>query len=382
MSFLLCETSAQRHNNSLKFEFKAGKDSSVCKKMSDSRKDKLAAWVCQVLADLQPKHDGDVTFTLVSGDASFRRYFRFRSGDSCFIAVDAPPERENSKIFVRICSLMHEIGITVPRVFSADYTQGFMLLEDFGDELYLDRLIDLRSRERTNEINSLYKSAIDTLIDIQGGVDKKRLDSYDRNKLHQEMNLFQYWFCEEFLNMDLDKEARDLFSYVLDFLGNAAGSQPYVAVHRDYHSRNLLILDPVKFGERATPGIIDFQDAVSGPYTYDLVSLLRDAYIRWDPNFIDAWTTYYLEQAKRSGLISAVDKAQFLRDFDLMGLQRQLKVIGIFARLSIRDNKPRYLADIPIVIQYFLEVSQRYTELRPFYDWFKQSIEPIASTKL
>lgn len=350
--------------------------------MSETREEKLASWVAQVFGQLMPDHHGDVALELVSGDASFRRYFRVRSGESHFIAVDAPPEKENSRIFVRICNLFRAAGVTAPKVFSTDYDQGFMLLDDFGDELYLHRLLDLRSSGDGNAINSLYAAAIDSLLDIQARVDKDRLDPYDKKALHREMTLFEEWFCGAFLNLELDDESRQLIADTFEFLEEAALTQPQVAVHRDYHSRNLLILNSAEFGEDSSPGIIDFQDAVCGPYTYDLVSLLRDAYIRWEPELVDSWALYYLEQAKSSGLIKDIDESQFLRDFDLMGLQRQLKVIGIFARLSIRDNKPRYLADIPLVIQYFLEVSQRYTELRPFTDWFKRSVGPIAATRL
>ncbi len=350
--------------------------------MSESREEKLASWIVQAFGQLLPEHRGDVVLELVSGDASFRRYFRVRSGESHFIAVDAPPEKENSRIFVRICNLLREAGVSAPKVFSTDYDQGFMLLDDFGDELYLHKLLDLKSTGDNKSINSLYESAIDSLLDIQARVDKERLDPYDKKELHREMALFEEWFCGAFLNLELNDESRQLIADTLEFLEEAALSQPQVAVHRDYHSRNLLILNPAEFGQDSSPGIIDFQDAVSGPYTYDLVSLLRDAYISWEPELVDTWALYYLEQAKSSGLISGIDELQFLRDFDLMGLQRQLKVIGIFARLSIRDNKPRYLADIPLVIQYFLEVSQRYTELRPFTDWFRQSVEPIAATRL
>ncbi|NKB33509.1 MAG: phosphotransferase [Pseudomonadales bacterium] len=350
--------------------------------MSESRQEKLGIWVSQVLKQLLPKSKGEAALSLVSGDASFRRYYRTRSGDSHFIAVDAPPEQENSKTFVRISNLFREAGVSAPKVISVDYEQGFMLLDDFGDELYLHKLLDLQLEGNHIEINFLYESAIDSVLDIQARVDKERLDPYDKNELHREMSLFEEWFCEGFLKLELDEQAKTLIAETLKFLEEAALSQPQVAVHRDFHSRNLMILDQAEFGEGASPGIIDFQDAVCGPYTYDLVSLLRDAYIRWDSELVDSWALYYLEQAKSSGLLENIEEAQFLRDFDLMGLQRQLKIIGIFARLCIRDNKPRYLADIPLVIQYFLEVSQRYTELRPFVHWFKQSVEPLAATKL
>jgi N-acetylmuramate 1-kinase len=350
--------------------------------MSDSRQAKLTQWVAEVLQQLVPEDRGEITLSLVSGDASFRRYFRVCLSEASFVAVDAPPEQEDSRTFVRISNMLRDAGVSAPKVFSADYDLGFMLLDDFGDQLYLDVLLELQSAGRNKEINTLYESAIDSLLDIQAKVDKERLDPYSKTELHREMALFAEWFCSAFLEMELDDAERELIAGTLEFLEEAALSQEQLVVHRDYHSRNLMVLDSQVFGEDSSPGIIDFQDAVCGAYTYDLVSLLRDAYICWDAKTVDSWAVYYLEQAKSSGLIAAVDECQFLRDFDLMGLQRQLKVIGIFARLYIRDNKPRYLADIPQVIHYFLEVSQRYTELKPFLDWFKGRVLPIAETKL
>lgn len=350
--------------------------------MSEIRQQQLTQWASQVLTHLLPEFRGEPEVALVSGDASFRRYFRIKCDESSFIGVDAPPEHENSRLFVRICNLFREAGVSAPKVFSVDYDQGFMLLDDFGDRLYLHSLLDLQLADNSKAINSLYESAIDTLLDIQARVDSKRLDPYDRATLHREMHLFEEWFCGNFLQLELTKPEKQLIADTFEFLEDAALSQAQVTVHRDYHSRNLMLLEPIAFGEDASPGVIDFQDAVCGPYTYDLVSLLRDAYVQWDPKLVDSWALYYLEQAKSSKLLTDIDQAQFLRDFDLMGLQRQLKVMGIFARLYIRDNKPRYLADIPQVIHYFLEVSQRYTELRPFLDWFKQSVEPVAATKL
>jgi aminoglycoside/choline kinase family phosphotransferase len=196
------------------------------------------------------------------------------------------------------------------------------------------------------------------------------------------MQLFEEWFCEEFLCLQLATEDRELIAATLRFLEDAALGQASVAVHRDYHSRNLMLLDSAVFGKAAGPGVIDFQDAVSGAYTYDLVSLLRDCYIQWSPQQVREWALYYLDQAQISAAIPATTTEQFLRDFDLMGLQRNLKVMGIFARLCIRDKKSQYLADIPLVIQYFLNVSQHYPELAHFRDWFSNAVLPIAISKL
>jgi hypothetical protein len=260
-----------------------------------------------------------------------------------------------------------------------------MLLDDFGDELYLDELVRCQQRAGGNgneQIDSLYLSAIKSLTELQSKVKTKTLDPYDQEKLHKEMTLFEEWFCGAFLSMPLSVRERKLIADTFRFLEDEALAQPVVAVHRDYHSRNLMILDPGKFGEGASPGIIDFQDAVAGPYTYDLVSLLRDCYVQWSPAQVTTWALQYLSMAKQEDIIADIDEATFIRHFDMMGLQRHLKVIGIFSRLCIRDKKPRYLADIPLVIAYFLEVGSKYGELDEFIDWFRQDLLPVAGKQL
>ncbi len=355
--------------------------------MTDTRRDQLSDWANAELGKLLPGISAPLELEMVSGDASFRRYFRTKRGHDglstqSFIAVDAPPENEDSRRFVSICKLFGDAGVITPKVFAAEYALGFMLLDDFGDTIYLDELLRAQQRDRMDEADRLYGHAIDSLLSLQANVDKGRLTPYDRNELHREMALFEEWFCVKFLGLRLDDEARELIAETLRYLEDQAIAQPVVAVHRDYHSRNLMILDLQKFGADCGPGIIDFQDAVSGAYTYDLVSLLRDCYVRWSPEQVDNWALGYLQRAIEMGIIEPIESRQFLQHFDLMGLQRNLKVIGIFARLGIRDNKPRYLADIPLVIHYFLEVSQRYRSLTPFVDWFKQAVLPVAKTKL
>ena len=321
--------------------------------------------------------DRGIDFSIVSGDASFRRYFRLAIGGQTFIAVDAPPEHEDSASFIHVDGLFLGAGVRVPGVYASDLDQGFMLLEDFGDETYLPTLLKARSSEDSASYDRLYKEAIDALVVLQKGADKERLDPYGQAELRREMNLFPEWMCEKFLGMTLDPTARALISSSFEFLEEAALAQPTVAVHRDYHSRNLLVLD-----SGGGPGVIDFQDAVNGPYTYDLVSLLRDCYIAWPQSRIDEWTAYYLTQALDAGIVSGTTPAQFARDFDLMGLQRHFKVMGIFCRLYLRDNKSAYLADIPLVIQYFLDVSQRYPEMGAFLTWFRAEVLPRAREKL
>jgi len=350
--------------------------------MSDKRRQALALWANSESQRLHADAPTDVELQVVSGDASFRRYFRLATADYSYIAVDAPPATEDSETFVRIAGLLRAASVSAPRVYAVDYAAGFMLLEDFGDELYLDPLLQAQARGDEVLPANLYGAAIRALVTMQDGVDCASLEPYDRHKLHAEMALFETWFCEALLELPLTSSDRKIIAAAMQLLEDVALSQPQVAVHRDYHSRNLLVLDPKRFQPEASPGIIDFQDAVAGPYTYDLVSLLRDCYIRWDEALVWQWAGDYLALAAEQKCFPTISEARFRRDFDLMGLQRHLKVMGIFSRLCIRDNKPRYLADIPLVIQYFLQVSGQYQELADFRDWFKQTVLPVARKKL
>lgn len=350
--------------------------------MNDLRDHELTDWTKKALSRLFPESNEPVQLEIVSGDASFRRYYRARVGKASCIAVDAPPENENSEIFVKISKLFREAGVQVPEVFSVDYERGFMLLEDFGDKLYLAQLQKMQKQNALEDADQLYQKAIISLVAIQKNVDRERLDPYDRKRLRDEMSLFEAWFCEAFLELQLSEDDRELIANTFTFLEDAALSQTEVAVHRDYHSRNLMLLDAKVYGEDSGPGIVDFQDAVSGPYSYDVVSLLRDCYIRWDREQVRKWGLDYLQAANRQGVLDEVSPAKFARDMDLMGLQRHLKVMGIFARLYIRDKKPQYLADIPQVIEYFLEVSHQYPELTHFSRWFTETVLPPAKSKL
>ena len=349
--------------------------------MDELRLQALSQWANAALDQLIPAKQGLLELEPVSGDASFRRYFRARLGQRSFIAVDAPPSNEDSEAFVRISSLFHDAGVRTPAVLSVDYKQGFMLLDDFGDRLYFHHLLRQQEQGSTAAAGDLYRQAIDTLIKLQSGVKIERLDPYDREKLHDEMVLFEKWYCEEFLCLRLSDGDRELIARTFSFLEDAALGQMVVAWHRDYHSRNLMLLDAEVYGGDTGPGVIDFQDAVAGPYTYDLVSLLRDCYIQWPAERVREWALYYFDRAQNRVVIGDISLQQFLRDLDLMGMQRNLKVMGIFSRLCIRDKKPQYLADIPMVIQYFLNVSQQYPELSHFRNWFTQKVLPVAKTK-
>ena len=354
--------------------------------MSDSRRTQLNDWVNGQLSQILELGSVDIELTTVSGDASFRRYFRAQLGEQSFIAVDAPPTNENSELFVEIAGYLGEAGVKSPKVFAKNYRDGFLLIEDFGDRLYLPRLLTLQEGGldaiSEYQVESLYKEAIHALIKIQSNVDRKKLAPYNREKLRTEMQLFEDWFCEHYLGLELSSTEKDLIASTFTFLEEAALRQAQLAVHRDYHSRNLLILDDTKFPEGSGPGIIDFQDAMAGAYSYDLVSLLRDCYIRWSPDLVESLALHYFELASAAGLVEGVCASQFRRDFDLMGLQRNFKVMGIFSRLCIRDNKPQYLADIPMVIQYFLEVACKYEEMAPFLDWFEKNVLINAKAKL
>lgn len=354
--------------------------------MSDSRKQQLTEWVNGQLCQLHAEPGIKIDLSTVSGDASFRRYFRAQIDAASYIAVDAPPENENSELFVEIAGYIREAGVKSPEVYAQNLEQGFLLIEDFGDQLYLPRLIELQGQaqdaEAEHQIEQLYTEAIAALLKIQSGVNSQRLAPYDRAKLRSEMQLFEDWFCVKFLGLDLSEGERKLIADCFSLLEEAALEQTQLAVHRDFHSRNLLILDNDRFNSQVGPGVIDFQDAMSGAYTYDLMSLLRDCYIRWSPAFVEKMALSYFQLANEAGLIAGISSAQFLRDLDIMGLQRNFKVMGIFTRLAIRDNKPQYLADIPLVIQYFLEVACKYEEMAPFLNWFETTVLPKATLNL
>ena len=337
----------------------------------------LQQWVCRALE--VPVGSPVPPLSMVSGDASFRRYFRASWQGHSYIAVDAPPQHENSSAFIRVCRMLRAAGVRAPEIFASDLERGFLLLEDFGDSQLLPTLSRLQSDDESQRAGAIYQSALQTLLLIQRSPGKERLDPYDRDQLRSEMQLFSDWFCKAFLELELSDSEHAVVDQAMHFLEEAALSQPTVMVHRDFHSRNLMLLD-----DSAVPalGVIDFQDAVHGPYSYDVVSLLRDCYLRWEPETVNLWALTYWQAARAEGLLADVSEAQFLRDFDLMGLQRHLKVMGIFCRLSLRDNKSRYLADIPLVIQYFLEVSRRYPELGDFVEWFNRRALPVANQRL
>mgnify|MGYP005992163677 CR=1 FL=1 len=334
--------------------------------MIDSRKAQLTDWVNEQLRQLLSEPSISVDLTTVSGDASFRRYFRAEIGQQTFIAVDAPPENENSELFVEVAGYLREAGVKSPEVLAKNYDNGFLLLEDFGDCLYLPRLLSLQAGGldaiSEYQVESLYKSAISALIKIQSNVNKERLAPYSREKLHSEMQLFEDWFCGEYLNLELTDGDRELIASTFSFLEDAVLGQIQVAVHRDYHSRNLMLVN-------GDIGVIDYQDAVLGPMTYDLVSLLRDCYVAWPEQQVTRWALSFHKQAISAGNIPPMNEQSFLRWFDLTGLQRHLKVLGIFSRLNHRDGKSAYLNDLPLVLSYVLTVGARHPETSELVEW-------------
>ena len=292
------------------------------------------------------------TLTPASEDASFRRYLRARLADGrSFVVMDAPPERENCAPFLHVAGVFSAAGVHVPAIHAQDLEQGFLLLEDLGEATFLD------SFGRSNP-TQLYAAATGALIRIQLSSRPGILPHYDRTLLERELRLFPDWYVARHLHRELTPADKEVLERAFEALLANNLAQPRVFVHRDYHCRNLMVCEPL-------PGVLDFQDAVYGPITYDLVSLLRDAYVRREETQVLDWAVRYWEKARAAGLPVHADFAEFYRDFEWMGAQRHLKVAGIFARLAYRDGKERYLADIPLVLEYILAACRRYRELAP-----------------
>jgi len=286
-----------------------------------------------------------------SADASFRRYFRVRSAGQSFIVMDAPPAHEDCRPFVQIAGLMAEAGLNVPRVIAEDFARGFLLLSDLGTAGYLQAL-------NADSADALFRDAIDALLRWQLASKPGVLPPYDRALLTRELMLFPDWYVGRHRALTLNAAQSAALDSAFKLILENNLAQPAVYVHRDFMPRNLMVASP-------NPGVLDFQDAVYGPVTYDLASLFKDAFISWDEERVLDWTVRYWEKAKRAGLPVAADFAEFYRDFEWMGLQRHLKVLGIFARLNYRDGKSSSLVDTPRFIAYVPAVAGRYAALRP-----------------
>ena len=308
-----------------------------------------------------------------SADASFRRYFRVTLGNGdTRIVMDAPPEHEDCGPFIRIAALFREAGVHVPEIFAQDLDQGFLLLSDLGNTTYLNVL-------DTTTAPGLYRDANAALVEIQRISRPGILPDYDRALLERELKLFPDWYVAKHLGTTLSPEQDTVLRGVFETLLANNLAQPRVFVHRDYHSRNLMVLNG---GYPANPGIIDFQDAVYGPITYDLVSLYRDAYISWDEQHELDFVIRYWEMARKAGLPVGANFDIFYRDYEWMGAQRQIKVLGIFARLFHRDGKDGYLKDMPRVLAYLRRTCERYGELRPLARLLDQLENRQAQTGL
>ena len=310
----------------------------------DVRLDELRAWLDRQLGN-------DYALAPASADASFRRYFRVSTGDGTTrIAMDAPPPREDCRPFVKVAALMHDAGLNVPRVLAQDIGRGFLLLTDLGRTTYLAAL-------NAGNADRLFDAALESLVQWQLASRPGVLPPYDEALLRREMLLFPEWYVGRHLGVTLHADLRQALDEAMTLVVRSNRAQPAVYVHRDYMPRNLMLDDH-------RPGILDFQDAVYGPITYDVVSLFRDAFVSWDEERVLDWTARYWDKAKRAGLPVDPDFAVFYRAFEWMGLQRHLKVLGIFARICYRDGKPGYLADTPRFVGYVRAVCGRYDELR------------------
>lgn len=318
----------------------------------DSRLDSLLVWLRSVF-----KRD-DISVAPASADASFRRYFRSVIAGRSYIIMDAPPQKEDSRPYLRIAAMLHAMGLNVPVVLEQNLAQGYFLLTDLGMVQYLTALND-------STVDALYTDANTALLRLQqqGQAYQAQLPAYDQTLLWNEMQLFRDWYLGRHLQLVLTPPQQQILDAAWQVLITAALQQPRVFVHRDYHSRNLMYCT---LAEGGNPGILDFQDAVQGPVTYDLVSLLRDCYIAWPRKRVETWVQQYYLRARDAGMLLTVSREQFLHWFDLMGIQRHLKASGIFARLNHRDGKSGYLQEIPRTLGYVFTVATDYPALHPF----------------
>jgi N-acetylmuramate 1-kinase len=313
----------------------------------DARRELLESWLTSTLGIRL------LGLEAASADASFRRYFRANTAESTLIVMDAPPDREDLGPFMAVAGALERLGLNVPKIVASDRRQGFLLLTDLGSTHYLAAL------NAAADPDALYSDAIDALLKLQvreseAGID---LPPYSRELLDREVRLFPEWFLGRHLELDTDAGVTQLVDRVSMLLADAALEQEQVIVHRDFHSRNLMVTAV------GNPGVLDFQDAVRGAITYDLVSLLKDCYVVWPRSRVLDWLRAYRDRAMAAGLGVGASEEEFVRWFDLMGVQRHLKVLGIFARLWYRDGKIGYLRDLPVVLQYVLDAAAMYPEL-------------------
>ncbi|ARB92313.1 aminoglycoside phosphotransferase family protein [Legionella longbeachae] len=322
-----------------------------------ARENALKEWLIYTL-----KHQ-DFQLVPLAGDASFRRYFRLHHDGLTYVVMDAPPDKEDLEPFIHIAQTLKKTGILTPEILAIDLEQGFLLLSDLGDELLLNDL-------RLETANKYYHQAMETLIKIQScSIYDSSLLPFDKPHMLKEMNLCIEWFFKSYLALELNQEELTLIQKTMDWIATEVTQQPLTFIHRDYHSRNLML---IKEHTEIKLGVIDFQDAMCGPLTYDLVSLLKDCYISWPRKQILEWVRYFYTH--QSAAANHYSLSEFTRAFDLCGLQRHLKVLGIFCRLYLRDNKPGYLKDLPLTLKYVLECTEIYEELHPFFHFLQMRV--------
>ena len=326
---------------------------------SDSRLAELTRWVFEDLGFAGGRIEP------ASADASFRRYFRVSRDENTYIVMDAPPEKEGLGPFLSVARALLGMGLNVPVILAKDPGRGFLLLSDLGKRQYLDELAD-------GTVDGLYADALDALATMQAAdrAAAGELPLYSHALLMREMELLPEWFLSRHLGLHVSSAERDMLNRLFEALAQSALEQPAAFVHRDYHSRNLLVTPT------HNPGILDFQDAVWGPVTYDLVSLLKDCYVAWPRARVRDWALRYREQLLSGGFPSRASEAQFIRWFDLIGLQRHIKVLGIFARLFYRDGKSQYLHDLPRVLAYTWDAAAEYAETAEFSAFIAERIDP------
>ncbi|MDP3705004.1 MAG: phosphotransferase [Legionellaceae bacterium] len=338
----------------------------------------------------------DTAFTVSSltGDASFRRYYRLHTANTTQIIMDTPPDKIALEPFIQIGQFLRNKGFTTPIVHAIDYTHGFVLLSDFGDDLFLQVI-------SSHDADALYKSALKILAQMQlCSTEELNLATFDKPFMLNELSLFQDWFLERYLGLTLEPNEKQILHDTYDWLTDMISNQPKVFVHRDYHSRNIMLVprSPPLIGSFSTEsmdranksreagteqlplnlGIIDFQDAMLGPFTYDVVSLLKDCYIQWPSKQVTLWLTYFYEQLA----VSTYSLTDFKQAFDLCGLQRHIRVLGTFCRLFLRDNKPNYLQDLPLTFHYMMTCLERYDELQLFHALILNRVQPTFLSKI
>ena len=335
---------------------------------SVDRQTALLQWALQALGE---ELNVAPVLTSVAGDASSRRYFRLPLAGRSFIAVDAPPATEKNAAFVAVRELLGGSGVRVPQIIDVDSERGFLLLEDFGDRLLLPAL-------DPGTADHHYRAAFSVLLKMSAiDLSLTTVPAYDEAVLAEELSRFGQWFVEGLLGHVMLKEEAALLEELWQVLIDSALAQPRVFVHRDFHSRNLMLL------ENGELGVIDFQDALNGPLTYDLVSLLRDCYVEWPSDSVIQWASAYRGMLEDAGCLNLPSEGEFLRQFDLMGLQRHIKVLGTFARLHLRDGKDAYLDDLPLVMRYVHSTLARYASDEAVFaqalHWFEHTVQPLAA---